>query len=126
MHSRRTRVILPLPLDRSLAGNGRLISIRARLKPGISPEQSAAEMQTIHGRLAKQYPRMYPSDKFTVGVYSLIGNGTRSFRSTLYILLSAVGFLLLIACGNAANLLLARATARQKEIWRSATNRGSA
>ena len=83
MHSRRTRVILPLPLDRSLAGNGRLISIRARLKAGIGPEQAAAEMQTIHARLARQYPRTYPPDKFTVSVYSLIDNGTRSFRSTV-------------------------------------------
>lgn len=86
----------------------------ARLKPGITLQQARAEMDAIASRLEKQYP---DSDT-DVGI-SLVGmqdSVVSDIRPVLYILFVAVAFVLLIGCANVANLLLARATARSKEI----------
>ena len=85
------------------------------LKPGVSLKQAEADLTVVAKRLATVYPKDYPKH-FTVEVQSLTDLVVGQFRTTLYIVLAAVGLLLLIGCGNVANLLLARATTREKEF----------
>ena len=85
------------------------------MKPGISVEEAEADFTVIAKRLATVYPKDYPKH-FTVEIQSLTDLVVGQFRTTLYIVLAAVGLLLLIGCGNVANLLLARATTREKEF----------
>jgi len=85
------------------------------LKPGVSVQQAEADLTVVAKRLATVYPKDYPKH-FTVEVQSLTDMVVGQFRTTLYIVLAAVGLLLLIGCGNVANLLLARATTREKEF----------
>jgi len=85
------------------------------LKPGVSEKQAQADFTLIANRLSKVYPKDYPKH-FTVQIESLTNLVVGRFRTTLYIVLAAVALLLLIGCGNVANLLLARATGREKEF----------
>lgn len=89
--------------------------LQARLKRGISLERAAAELNVIARRLAPLYPDRYPKN-FTIKVLTVIDWVVGRFRWVLYTLFGAVGLLLLIACCNVANMLLARATAREREI----------
>jgi putative ABC transport system permease protein len=95
--------------------NRRFYILQARLKPGVTEQQAQAEIEIIARRLAKVYPRTYPP-QFTVQVLPLIDGVVGPFRATLYTLGAAVALLLLIACANVANMLLARATAREREM----------
>ena len=86
-----------------------------RLKPGVSKPQAAADATVIANQLAKINAQDYP-EHFHVLVKALGDTVIGRFESTLYTILAAVGLLLLIGCGNVANLMLARATSREKEF----------
>src|SRR6267143_654916 len=86
----------------------------ARLKSGVSLEQSQAQMTTIGTRLEEKYPDSKKGKN--VAVTRMCDDMVSNFRLTLYVMLAAVGLVLLIACANLANMLLAKAVARTREI----------
>ena len=115
----QAEILLPLPLPADAAQNRdhEDYNIVGKLKRGVSVDQAQAEMDTITARLRQQFPEVYPPNGgLTFGIVPLLEQVVGNVRRTLYLLLGAVGFVLLIACVNLANLQLSRAMARQKEI----------
>src|SRR5579859_241739 len=96
-------------------GFNRYWFLLGHLKPGVSEREAQADFAVIAQHLSIVYPKDYPKH-FTVEIQSLTDLVVGRFRTTLFIVLAAVGLLLLIGCGNVANLLLARATTREKEF----------
>lgn len=105
----------PVREEKLSSGFERRWFLLGRLKAGATPAQAVADFTVIAKQHAAQNPKDYPP-RFSVLVQSLADMVVGQFRATLFIVLAAVGLLLLIGCGNVANLLLARATTREKEF----------
>lgn len=112
-------VFLPLALDskRMSSQGDENYNVLARLRPGATIDQAQAELNLAVRRLEQQFPNGYPaSRRFHMSIRPLLEQVVGDVRLALYVLLGAVGCVLLISCTNVANLLLARSAAREKEL----------
>jgi predicted permease len=107
-------VPIAFPQEEASQRGNHFLEVIARLKPNVTLKQAQVEMETIAARLAQQYP-IYNMRRGAV-VVQLHEQVVGDIKPALLVLLGTVAFVLLIACANVANLLLARAAVRQKEI----------
>jgi predicted permease len=111
----KAEVWTPLPLARTAEWeSGRYLTTVARLKPGVALEQAQQDMAAVANRTAEVRPGF--DRGWSAQVIPMLDDATEDVRRPLWILLAAVGFLLLIACANVANLVLMRGAGRLREM----------
>ena len=111
------RVSEPSYLNQAQVRSGAsYLSVIARMRRGETLTRAQAELDTLNARYQSQFPGFVDSSKYGTSAVPLQDTLVGTLRPGLAVLLGAVGFVLLIACANVANLLLARATAREREI----------
>ncbi len=113
-HGETVDVWWPVGLRPQANRGAHFLNAVGRLKPGVSPAQAAADFNVIADRLAQQFPNS--NQGWRIAIKPLHEEIVGRTQSTLLVLFGAVFFVLLIACVNVANLLMARATAREREI----------